>query len=144
MKKLRVGLLSLVILAFVVSAPRARAMDVGDAALTVGISSAVGAILGLSTLPFYEDSSAHTRNIWIGAAVGAVIGVGIASFSALKNTDPQEFEDDYEEADKQDFSLITPGNVPTLAAPASSALPRGKQNATDVVAFHAPVKIFSF
>jgi hypothetical protein len=97
----------------------------GDVALTVVISSGVGAALGLSTLPFYEESGEHTKNIWIGAAVGAVVGVGFAAVTALKTTDKMEFEDEYEEADKQDFSrnlIPLPNNRDLILAPQSVAL----------------------
>lgn len=83
-----------------------RANSLGDAALTVGISSGVGAVLGLSTLPFYEKSGDYTKNIWIGAAIGAVVGVGISVAAALSHTDRLDLEEDYEAADKHDFSLL--------------------------------------
>lgn len=82
-----------------------RASSFTDAALTVLIGSGVGAVLGLSTLPFYTASGEHTRNIWIGAALGAVVGVGYSAFSAVSKTDTMEFDDDYDAADKNDFSL---------------------------------------
>ncbi|MGZ3730910.1 MAG: hypothetical protein ACXVCG_16925 [Bdellovibrionota bacterium] len=67
------------------SAPRAQAeATFGDAALTVGVATAAGAILGASTLPFYEDSGEHTKNIFYGAAFGAVVGVFISAYAGVQ------------------------------------------------------------
>lgn len=71
----------------------AQALTLGDAALTVSISTVSGAILGASTLPFYEDSGKHTKNIFYGAAIGAVAGVLISAVAGVK-----ESQDDDEEA----------------------------------------------
>jgi hypothetical protein len=49
--------------------------------------------LGASTLPFYEDSGKHTKNIFYGAAIGAVAGVLIAAYAGV-----QEGQDDEEES----------------------------------------------
>lgn len=142
---MRAFFLAILVLVFGVLPERARANSFGDAALTVGISSAVGGILGLSTLPFYEDSSAHVRNIWIGAAIGAVIGVGISAFSALKATDPSEFEEDYEEADKQDFSFLVPAQRPVAVPPVSVALAgRAAQRSGEKTFPLASIRVLSF
>lgn len=53
---------------------------------TLGISTAVGAVLGASTLPFYEHPLDHKRNIAIGAAAGAVIGLGIIGYGAISGS----------------------------------------------------------
>ncbi len=45
------------------------------AAFTI-FSSIGGAVLGLSTLPFYEKPQDHTNNINIGALLGLLIGGG--------------------------------------------------------------------
>lgn len=86
-KKRRLPLaLTLLIFAIVLfPAANTRAEAVGDSALLVGLSTLSGAVLGASTLPFYEDSGAHTKNIFYGAAIGAVIGVGIAAYSGVKD-----------------------------------------------------------
>ena len=62
----------------------AHAASFGDAALTVSIATATGAILGLSTLPFYEDSGKHGKNVFYGAALGAVAGVFISAYSGVQ------------------------------------------------------------
>lgn len=64
----------------------AQALTLGDAALTVSISTVSGAILGASTLPFYEDSGKHTKNIFYGAAIGAVAGVLISAVAGVKES----------------------------------------------------------
>ncbi len=83
-----------VIFAFLLAPMRpARAATVGDAILTVGISTAAGAVLGLSTLPFYHESSEHVRNIFYGAAVGAVAGVLITAYSGFQDTADSAYDD---------------------------------------------------
>lgn len=47
---------------------------------TVGISLAVGTVLGASTLPFYRDPSAGLLNVMIGAGAGFLVGVGIWAY----------------------------------------------------------------
>lgn len=43
----------------------------------IGISTAVGTVLGASTLPFYTQPGDHISNVYIGAAAGFVVGLGI-------------------------------------------------------------------
>jgi hypothetical protein len=85
MRKLKSSLLGVVVAAtmFISSARPAHALGLGEAALTVGVSSAAGAILGASTLPFYPEMNEHTDNIWYGAAIGAVVGVLICGYQGL-------------------------------------------------------------
>jgi hypothetical protein len=79
------AVLALVLAVTLFAAPRARAeATFGDAALTVAVSTVAGAILGASTLPFYEESSDHTKNIFYGAALGAVIGVFISAYAGVQ------------------------------------------------------------
>jgi len=77
-------LLTAILAVFLLGQTNARAASFGDAALTVSIATASGAILGLSTLPFYEESGKHTKNIFYGAAIGAVAGVLISAYSGVK------------------------------------------------------------
>ncbi len=45
---------------------------------TMGISIAVGTVLGASTLPFYDDPMSNLKtNLAIGAAAGLVLGLGV-------------------------------------------------------------------
>ena len=43
---------------------------------TIGFSTAVGTVLGASTLPFYEEPGQHITNVAIGASVGLIGGLG--------------------------------------------------------------------
>jgi hypothetical protein len=85
----RILLFSFVLSLFFAGRP-ARAVTFGDAALTVSVATVSGAVLGASTLPFYEDSGAHTKNIFYGAAIGAVIGVFVAAYSGVQEGQDQE------------------------------------------------------
>lgn len=49
---------------------------------TVLFSTLGGAVLGLSTLPFYGEPQEHTNNISVGALLGFVAGAGYAAYSA--------------------------------------------------------------
>lgn len=51
-----------------------------DALITVGIGTAAGSALGLSTIPFYGYPEDHLGNALIGAGVGLVAGVGVAIY----------------------------------------------------------------
>lgn len=55
---------------------------------TVGISTAVGLVLGASTLPFYEQPGDHVTNVLLGAGLGLLAGIGIRIFA------PQGYKDD--------------------------------------------------
>jgi hypothetical protein len=85
----RALLFSFVLSLFFAGRP-AQAVTFGDAALTVSVATLSGAVLGASTLPFYEDSGAHTKNIFYGAAIGAVIGVFVAAYSGVQEGQDQE------------------------------------------------------
>jgi hypothetical protein len=73
--------------------PARAAVGIGDAALTVAISTVSGAVLGASTLPFYEDSGKHTKNIFYGAALGAVVGVLYAAYAGVSEGPLEEEEE---------------------------------------------------
>ena len=52
----------------------------------VGVAGATGAVLGLSTLSFYDEPSTHISNVWTGAAIGVIAGViWVAYRSATTN-----------------------------------------------------------
>lgn len=56
--------------------------------ILVGVAGAAGAILGLSTLSFYDKPSPHISNVWTGAALGVIAGViWVAYQSATDNSD---------------------------------------------------------
>ena len=48
---------------------------------TVGVSAGIGAVLGASTMPFYDVPEKHVSNVFIGAGAGVAIGMGYALYS---------------------------------------------------------------
>jgi hypothetical protein len=52
--------------------------------LLVGAMGAGGAILGLSTLSFYDTPSKHISNIWTGAAIGVIAGVIFVAYNSAQ------------------------------------------------------------
>ena len=50
-----------------------------------------GAILGLSTLSFVDDPSDHLKNVYVGAAIGVVLGVGLVAYLQA-NKAQQEYD----------------------------------------------------
>lgn len=89
---------------------KARAISAGESVLVVGISTVSGAVLGASTLPFYEDSAAHTKNIFYGAAIGAVVGVLLSAYSGVEES---KSNDDEEARVRRDFPLQNAQNSVT-------------------------------
>jgi hypothetical protein len=51
-------------------------------ASVIAVAGVGGAILGLSTLSFVDEPQDHLSNIYIGAAIGVIIGVGYVAYSA--------------------------------------------------------------
>src|SRR5690349_19210439 len=49
--------------------------------MLVAAAGAGGAVLGLSTLSFYDKPSKHIGNIWTGAAIGIIAGVIFVAYS---------------------------------------------------------------
>lgn len=93
----------LLVLVFILTPTRpAKAATVGDALLTVGVSTAAGAVLGLSTLPFYAESSEHTRNIFYGAALGAVTGVLVMAYAGFQDSADAAYDQDQARLHKDD------------------------------------------
>lgn len=68
---------------------------IGDLAIIVG-AGAGGAILGLSTLSFYEKPKEHWKNITVGGALGVIAGVAVVVY--LQATRNQTIVDEEEEA----------------------------------------------
>ncbi len=58
---------------------------------TIGISTAVGTVLGASTLPFYSEPADHMVNLAIGAGAGLVTGLGIWLFGRIGGTSAEKF-----------------------------------------------------
>lgn len=68
---------------------------IGDLAIIVG-AGAGGAILGLSTLSFYEKPKEHWKNITVGGALGVIAGVAVVVY--LQATRNQTIVEEEEEA----------------------------------------------
>lgn len=52
--------------------------------LLVAAAGAGGAVLGLSTLSFYDKPSTHISNIWTGAAIGVIVGVVWVAYNSAQ------------------------------------------------------------
>ena len=83
---------------------RSQAITAGDAVLTVAVGTGSGAILGASTMPFYSDSGAHAKNIFYGAAFGAVIGVLFAAYAGV--SDGRSGDESHLKQDLIDLKLV--------------------------------------
>jgi hypothetical protein len=57
-----------------------------DAVIAVSVGTVAGAVLGASTLPFYADPGSHTKNIFYGAALGAMVGVLASAYVGVKES----------------------------------------------------------
>jgi hypothetical protein len=65
----------------------------GDFLETMGLCIAGGTVLGASTLPFYDQPGTHSSNLAVGAAVGAVAGLGIWAYGQFVG--PDEYDEYY-------------------------------------------------
>jgi hypothetical protein len=52
--------------------------------LLVAAAGAGGAVLGLSTLSFYDKPSKHIANVWTGAALGVIAGVIFVAYNSAQ------------------------------------------------------------
>jgi hypothetical protein len=69
--------------------------------ILVGAAGLGGAVLGLSTLSFYDTPSKHISNIWTGAAIGVIMGVIVVAYiSATKNSDHLTAQSDFGTRDR--------------------------------------------
>jgi hypothetical protein len=87
--------------ALVLSASRPAQANTGKTFLeTIGVSTAVGTVLGASTLPFYDQPGTHLQNLAYGAGAGFVIGAGIGLYRILSGQAKRDaFGQDREEPD---------------------------------------------
>jgi hypothetical protein len=93
-KKIGVILPVLGLLGASFSAPRIARANPGNSFLeTIGISIAVGTVLGASTLPFYDQPGKHLMNLAYGASAGAVTGIGILVYGWIAGPSQDEFSD---------------------------------------------------
>lgn len=64
-----------------VNSPRAAAAyKLSDAAETIGIATGIGAVIGFSTIVFYEQPFSHMSNMLMGAGAGMIVGLGVAAY----------------------------------------------------------------
>ena len=75
---------------------------------TVIFSSLGGAVLGLSTLPFYGEPQEHANNITTGALIGLVAGI---SYVAYDSSTPKAAVRDYSQEDRW---IIKPGEAKSV------------------------------
>lgn len=87
------------------SSPKSLAAEESLQDLTIVFASGIaGGILGLSTLSFVNQPSAHLKNISVGAALGVILGVGIVVFSqASKNT---SFAESFKNSSTSDLTIM--------------------------------------
>lgn len=69
--------------------------------LLVAGAGAGGAVLGLSTLSFYDKPSKSIANIWTGAAIGIIVGVIVVAMSHAQKSQEQL---SYQLVPQKDFS----------------------------------------
>jgi hypothetical protein len=87
----RVGIPVLGLLGASLSMPRTALASSGSSFFeTMGISIAVGTVLGASTLPFYDQPGKHLMNVGYGAGAGAVVGLGLLVRGWLSGTSDSE------------------------------------------------------
>lgn len=95
----------LVLSGFLLTVSCAARADSGSGILeTIGVSTAVGTVLGASTLPFYAEPGKHLMNFAYGASVGAVVGVGILVYMLFQGS-RDEYGDEYSYLRKRNESL---------------------------------------
>lgn len=134
-----IKLLFLVLVLTITSFPiTARAITASEAFYTVGGGALGGAVLGASTLPFYENMGDHKQNIWAGAAVGTVVGVIIAAASGFSETSESLDEEDAPQA----MHKMAP-KLDCTKPTTSVALGWNQSRANSVVAW-SPIASFRF
>jgi len=63
---------------------------------TMIFSSLGGAVLGLSTLPFYGEPQEHANNITVGALLGFIAGAGYVAYDSSRPQAPVYEYSDFE------------------------------------------------
>jgi hypothetical protein len=104
-------LFSTLLLTFILFVPRTWAQDNASEDIVketqsdlmiVGAAGVGGAVLGLSTLSFYDKPSSHVANIWMGAAIGIIGGVVLVAVSHAQKS--QDSLESYSPKTTPDFS----------------------------------------
>ncbi len=124
---MKVWLLSIVLLLSNVSPLKAQETnmlaDTMKDASVIAVAGVGGAILGLSTLSFVDEPQDHLSNIYIGAAIGVIIGVGYVAYSAATKSRNYYYENgavpDFSTKDRlawhnQNFWTEKTKNLPTF------------------------------
>jgi hypothetical protein len=133
-----------ILLSFLFS-PSARAdTTIGDSALVVAFSTLGGAVLGASTLPFYEEPGDHTKNIFYGAALGAVIGVFISAYTGVKGG--RDFDEEDARLKNKRGTSLSLNDAPELRlrTETTSAMRKGPSFAGGAPMFWSSVAKVSF
>jgi hypothetical protein len=100
---LKTVVIALSLIGIMFSAPRIASANSKSSFLeTIGISVAVGTVLGASTLPFYDQPGKHLVNAAYGASAGAVVGIGILAYGLIAGPSNDGF-DDYAMTSRGDF-----------------------------------------
>ncbi|HRK01638.1 MAG TPA: hypothetical protein PLH57_03165 [Oligoflexia bacterium] len=87
-----------------VNSPRAvAAYTLSDAGETVGIATGIGAVIGFSTIAFYEQPFSHMTNVLVGAGAGMLVGLGVAAYMTASD----------DEADISPEELLPPVKKPS-------------------------------
>jgi hypothetical protein len=110
-----------------------------DAVIVVSVGTVSGAILGASTLPFYNEPGSHTKNIFYGAALGAMIGVFFSAYAGVKdNPGP---EDAFLERKPSTISL---NEAPELRLHAASSVAMRPASASETPIAWSPIARLRF
>jgi hypothetical protein len=110
------------LLLFSLSAPREARASSGKKFLeTIGISTAMGTVLGASTLPFYDQPGKHLMNVAYGASAGAVVGVGVGLYQWLsgRSNRDQEIFGGETQSGRWSSDRVSPGQSYTQPLPIS-------------------------
>lgn len=97
----------------------------------VGVAGLGGAVLGLSTLSFYDKPSKHVSNIWMGGAIGVIAGVILVALNNAQKS--QEVVDesaylspkltpDFSTSDRGDWHLAHMETLSPVRSVTSSTL----------------------
>ncbi|MBI3556488.1 MAG: hypothetical protein HY074_09520 [Deltaproteobacteria bacterium] len=74
-----------------------------DALGTIGIAAGIGAVMGLSTISFYDSPTKHLSNTLVGAGAGLIVGLGVAAYLMANAAESDEINPD---------ELLPPENKP--------------------------------
>lgn len=70
--------------------PRESRASTGSTFETIGVSTAVGTVLGASTLPFYGQPGKHLANLAYGASAGVLVGLGVALLGGVTEASSED------------------------------------------------------